>query len=459
MSRLPLTARILLLILAVQAGLIGALAAGSLDAIRRDLETETRLAADTARALVLATIGTMQSAVPPDRLMALLPDRLVPPRHTRIAVLDARDSIMHQPDIPAEAFVPAPAWFARLVSPPPLETRLPVTIAGRPRGFVYIITDPLIEIASAWRGIRTTLTLAALAALAQAILIWLVTQHALGSVGLVAQRLGDLRRGDLEARVGTVPQPDLAAVAAGVDALACQLQAARTERARLQRRVVTRGDEERKAIARDLHDEMGPCLFGLRVEADALREAAPDPATAEAARAIADIAEEIARVNRALLRDLRPMAVGQLPLSAVLDDFAADLSRRFADLQLDLDIAAGLPEPDEATALTLFRIVQEGTTNALRHADASRVRISLWTDPAHWRITLSDDGRGMSPDRPEGTGLTGMRERIMLLDGRMQLTSGATGTTIAVSLPRTGGMGAGDRAVPDKRMGGREGST
>ena len=76
MRRLPLIPRILLVILAVQAGLFAALAAASLNAIRRDIGTETRLATETARALVLATIGTMQGAVPPDRLMAALPQRL-----------------------------------------------------------------------------------------------------------------------------------------------------------------------------------------------------------------------------------------------------------------------------------------------------------------------------------------------------------------------------------------------
>jgi two-component system sensor histidine kinase UhpB len=247
--------------------------------------------------------------------------------------------------------------------------------------------------------------------------------------------LADLRRGDLSARVGPVAQRDLIPIAAGVDDLAQALQQAQADRARLQRRVVTRGDEERKAVARDLHDEMGPCLFGLRVEADALREAAATPAIAAHAQAIADIAEEIARVNRALLGDLRPAAIGQLPLATVLSDYVADLGRRFPDLDIDLDLAPGLAEPDEATALTLFRIVQEGTTNALRHAGADRVTVRLWTDPAHWRIVLSDDGGGMAPDSREGTGLTGMRERITLLGGDLSLSSGSEGTTISASLP------------------------
>ncbi|WEF24892.1 ATP-binding protein [Paracoccus sp. S3-43] len=435
MTRLTLTQRIFLVILAVQAALFAALAVASLEGARRDIATETRLAVETARALVLATIGTMQGAVPPDRIMQLLPERLVVPRHVTLGTVDILDGVVRRARAPVQAQAPAPPWFASLVAPDLLETRLPVVLEGRPRGYVFIATDPGAEIALAWRDLSAFLGLAAMAAVAQGLLILWATRQALRPVAAIASRLGDLRRGDLTARVGPVAQRDLAPIAAGVDDLAQALGQAQADRARLQRRVVTRGDEERKAVARDLHDEMGPCLFGLRVEADALRKAAPTPAVEAHAQAIADIAEEIARVNRALLGDLRPAAIGQLPRAAVLGDYLADLERRFPDLDIGLDLAPGLPEPDEATALTLFRIVQEGTTNALRHAAASRVTVRLWADPAHWRVVLADDGRGMAPDAREGTGLTGMRERITLLGGDLTLSSGSGGTTIGASLP------------------------
>ncbi|WP_377759776.1 ATP-binding protein [Paracoccus angustae] len=435
MNRLTLTQRILLVILAVQAALFAAIAVASLERVRRDIATETRLAVETARALVLATVGTMHGAVPPDRIMRLLPERLVVPRHVTVGTVDVLDGVVRRAPVPAPAPAPAPRWFAALVAPNPMETRLPVVLEGRPRGYVFIATDPGAEIALAWQHLSAFLGLAALGALTQAALILWATRGALRPVAVIASRLGDLRRGDLTARVGPVAGRDLGPIAAGVDDLAQALARAQADRARLQRRVVTRGDEERKAVARDLHDEMGPCLFGLRVEADALREAAPTPAIAAHAQAIARIAEEIARVNRALLGDLRPAAVGQLPLAAVLADYVADLGRRFPDLEIGLDLAPGLPEPDEATALTLFRILQEGTTNALRHAGASRVSVRLWTDPAHWRMELRDNGRGMAPGAREGTGLTGMRERITLLGGDLRLSSGAGGTTIAASLP------------------------
>ncbi|WP_411838187.1 histidine kinase [Paracoccus sp. ME4] len=436
---MTLRARILIVILIVQTALIAALAAGSLDRLRRDIATETRMGAETARSLVLATIGTMQGAVPPDRIMALLPERLTQPRHARITILDVLDGRARPPAGPPATAAPVPGWFTALVAPAPQEIRLPVVVAGRPRGLVLIAGDPGQEIARAWRDMRDLMALALAAALVQAGLIAAALAQALRPVGTIAVRLSDMARGVLEPAIGPLPQPDLAPLAAHADALARTLAQARDERRRLQAQIVARADAERQAIARDLHDEMGPCLFGLRVEADALRHS-PDPATVQAAAQIAAIADQIARVNRALLDDLRPMAVGQLPLATVLGDYVDDLNRRFPDTRFELDVAAGLPEPDESTALTLFRILQEGTTNALRHAGADHVAIRLWTDPAQWRMILTDDGGGMAADRPEGTGLTGMRERITLLGGTLTVgpacrTTGR-GTRLEAALPR-----------------------
>lgn len=436
MIRLSLPTRILLVILTIQALLFAALAAASLRNLRDDIATETRLASGTARSLVLATIGTMQSAVPPDQLMTTLPERLIPPRHTNIGILDPRGGTVRSVTDPAEGYTRAPAWFTTMVTPNPQEIRLPVMLEGRLRGFVYIATNPTAMIAAAWREMRLMLGLTALAALAQTVLILIAVRHALRPAGAIFTTLADLRRGVLSARVGPLPQPDLAPLAQGLDELATALEQAQADRIRLQRQVVSRGDQERKAIARDLHDEMGPCLFGLRVEADALHEAAPSPAIKDHAMAITSIAEEIARVNRALLNDLRPAAIGQLPLTTVLADYIADLGRRFPNIHITLDMAPDLPEPEEAIALTLFRILQEGTTNALRHSGAEVIAIRLWTDPAHWRMILTDDGTGFAAGSREGTGLTGMRERITLLGGSLDLSSDETGTTIEASLPR-----------------------
>ena len=131
------------------------------------------------------------------------------------------------------------------------------------------------------------------------------------------------------------------------------------------------------------------------------------------------------------------MPVGQLPLGTVLADHVEDLRRRFPAMAITLDLPPDLAEPVKATALTLFRIVQEGITNALRHSGGDRVAVRLWTGPGEWQVTITDNGTGIAAGRPEGRGLSGMRERITLLGGRMDIASGKDGTEIRALLPRT----------------------
>ncbi|MDN5567497.1 MAG: histidine kinase, partial [Paracoccus sp. (in: a-proteobacteria)] len=295
---MTLKTRILIVILSTQLLLIAMLAVGSLDRLRRDIAADNRMGAQTARHLVLATIGTMQGAVPPDRIMALLPERLTEPPNARISVLDARTGTPRRPAGSVDLTSTAPEWFRKQVTPDINESRLPVVIEGRPRGFVLIAGDPNGQIQKAWRDMRDLMALALGMAALQGLLVWWAVTQAMRPVGIIGARLAGLSRSELDTRIGPLTQPDLAPLAHHVDQLADTLAQARRDRQRLQHQIVSRADAERKAIARDLHDEMGPCLFGLRVEADALGTAAPDAATAQSARQISAIAEQIAQLNR-----------------------------------------------------------------------------------------------------------------------------------------------------------------
>lgn len=436
MRRLTLTQHILTVIIAVQLVLLSALAVATVNDLRDEAATEQKLSIGTARSLVLATIGTLQTSVPHDRLMAALSERLVTPANSAISVMDARDDTVRQPLALSASTATAPDWFARLITPRPQETRLPVVIDQRMLGFVVIAADPTAQIANAWRNIKRMIGLTAIAAVIQALLILWLTRRALRPVNNIAGTLADLSQGWLDARVAPLTEAELAPIGSGVNQLAMALERARDDRDRLQRQVVARADQERKAIARDLHDEMGPCLFGLRVEADALGSRTDDPAIREHASAILRIADQIGDLNRALLDDLRPAAIGQLPLAEVLTSYVDDLAARFPDRQIRIDLPADMGEPDEATALTLFRIMQEGTTNALRHSDARLIKVALSARPGQWVMAISDDGGGIAPDTPHGAGLSGMAERITLLSGRLDIRSDRRGTLLTAQLPR-----------------------
>lgn len=432
---MTLTARILSLVLVVQlvlAAAVGALLAGN---ARAAVAAEVDGSIQAARALVLASVATLIDAVPGPVLVPALAERLVQPRHARITLYDVQSGRTLVPPSRLARPDPAPDWFARLLAPTGHASELPIVENRNMRGLAVISADPGVEIAEIWRDARALALVMALAAAAQVALTAVVLRAGLHPLGRLRAVLARLAQGDLTARADRVSVPDLAPLAADIDRLGGALAAAQADRARLSRQVVGRGDQERKAVARDLHDEYGPNLFALRVEAAAIRDAAPDPTLRAHAENILAIADDIRRVNSALLSGLRPMAVGQLPLAAVLADMFDDLAARHDRIDWTLDLDPALPEPDEATALTIYRILQEGTTNVLRHATGARtVTASVGHGPAGWTVRLADDGPGTG-GAAEGNGLSGMRERVALLGGTFAVQSGPGGATLTATLP------------------------
>lgn len=431
---MTLTARILALVVIVQLALGGALGAVLARNARASVASEVAASVQAGRALVLASVATLIDSVPGEGLVAALAERLVQPRHAQILLYDASTGRTLVPRSSTSAPDPAPRWFAAALTPPAHAVRLPLAENRHIRGLAMISADPRAEIADIWADARMLAAALALAGVLQAVLTWALLRRGLRPLARLSATLGRLAQGDLSARAGPVAVPDLAPLATDVDRLATALTAAQADRARLSRQVVERGDQERKAIARDLHDEYGPCLFTLRVEAAAIRDAATDARLRGHAENILTIADEIRRVNTALLSGLRPMAVGQLPLAAVLGDLFDDLAARHDRVAWDLDIAPGLPEPDEATALTIYRILQEGTTNILRHSGARRAAARIGIGRQGWTVSLSDDGAGLG-DAAEGNGLSGMRERVAALGGIFAVQSGTRGVTLTATLP------------------------
>jgi signal transduction histidine kinase len=195
-------------------------------------------------------------------------------------------------------------------------------------------------------------------------------------------------------------------------------------------------EEERRRLARELHDETLQGLGALRLALGAARRA-EDPARWRAALddAVAELDTEIANV-RGIISDVRPAVLDALGAEAALDSLADRMRRR----GIDVDLAVSLPgEPryDEETETAIYRIVQEGLTNAIKHADARSAEVAVAEAGGFVVVRVGDDGRGFDPDA-EGTGfgLTGMRERVESLAGTLVVeTAPGGGTTVTARLP------------------------
>ena len=198
-------------------------------------------------------------------------------------------------------------------------------------------------------------------------------------------------------------------------------------------------ETERGALARELHDELGQLLTGMRMELDAAERvrARGADARAELAR-LQDLLDATLAAARGVLARLRPRILDDFGLVAALDWLTADTRRRSG---LDVRFRAD-PEDFEVpaeVATGVFRIVQESLTNALRHASARAIRVGATLDAEGLVATVADDGVGLGPPaqrRAGSLGLLGMRERARALGGTFEITSPSTGgTQVTVRLP------------------------
>jgi PAS domain S-box-containing protein len=222
-----------------------------------------------------------------------------------------------------------------------------------------------------------------------------------------------------------------------------RLRRSREELRALAARIDSVREEEKARIARDLHDDMGQILTGLRVDLDHLEDGLSELPSTPVTGALVDRAVDAsALVSRAVaamrhaLSVLRPSALDRLGLVAALRQEGRDFQERTGiGCALELPEAAAIPA-DAETAL--FRIAQEALTNVARHARARAVRLSLAADDGGVTLEVADDGQGIVGGADRGLGIVGMRERAERLGGSLSVASGLGGTTVCARVPSSG---------------------
>jgi signal transduction histidine kinase len=217
------------------------------------------------------------------------------------------------------------------------------------------------------------------------------------------------------------------------------LDADRSELRRLSSKLVLAQEDERRLISRELHDEIGQWITGIKIEILNAQESAgvsPEESSGHLARARA-MAEETLRAVRDLATGLRPAVLDQLGLEPALQWQAREHTRLTGvpvTVQIDGDLT-DLPEPHRTC---VYRVVQEALTNCARHAVARSVRLTVSRSPARLRVSIEDDGRGLyaGGGRGKGTGLMGIEERVSELGGTLDIDSGpGQGTAVRIELP------------------------
>jgi two-component system, NarL family, sensor histidine kinase UhpB len=365
-------------------------------------------------------------------------------RANLLEAFDAEGRLLYRSPAPTyKAGRAAPGWFARLVEPPFEPRPIP---AGELR--LVLHPDASRAVLDAWDALIQFTGWA----VALVVLLGLAIRHAIARALAPLARLEDALEhtadGRFDTRLAHHGVAELDRLAERYNRMAERLERTLVHNARLEedqafiRAVNARLEEERRGIARELHDEFGQGITAVRAIAGAIAQRSSEqPGLHGSAQAILAMTSQMQDGVRAILQRLRR---GQAPAAGQLDQALAAYCEHWAGCYPELTLRhrlAPISEPvDEDFCLTLLRLLQESLTNVARHAGAREVEVSLSREDRHLLLTVTDDGRGFDPDRPtDRLGLAGMGERVAERHGSLDFqTPPGGGTRVCVRLPLPG---------------------
>lgn len=432
---------------------------------QKSTRIEINAAMELAEALVRDAIPIVQKSALPAEALASIPVQVGSLRHIRISVRDTADVSVEAvlPKVVTtrqkDVRTPAPEWFAALIAPPIDNRRVPVLSEGRQLGSIVLSSAPGDEIAEVWENATGLAKVALLIGIGGIALLYLLFGHVLAPLQALAAGLLDLGRSDYTVRLPRPKTRELAVITERFNALAIVLDSMRAENRRLSKRLITAQDDERRQTALDLHDEVGPYLFGLKINATSIANSSAGTALESRAREMLTMIEGLQSINRGILNRLRPMALGQVPLAELLSALVGERAGQHPGISIAFSATGLLPSYGESIDLTLYRCVQEGLTNVFRHAEAEQARVTVAhkstrdhadDDTAWLTLTVADDGRGIDSGAPKGIGIQGMQERVQALGGECQFEATPDqGTLLRIDIPVPAAISA--RASPGTR--------
>ena len=331
----------------------------------------------------------------------------------------------------------APGWFVDLLALPELGAAFPILIDGSRVGEIVFAPDMSADIFEKWIGFLAILVAAVALALLTGVIAYLTAGAALRPLLDLGRGLTRLREGNYGNFITPAGPPEIRRSAEEANQLAQTLERLSRDNRSLLRKIVSLQDDERRDLARELHDELGPLLFGIRANAVTLLDASPlDKAQLDGSVAgVLQSVEALQLTNRRILDRLRPLYIDELGLTKSIDTLLRNVRSQAPRLEQTADIDPRLGDVDGLLSHTVYRVIQEGITNVLRHADAGAMKITATIQSDQLLVEVADDGVGIAPDSVFGRGLTGMHERVRALGGTFELLRENGLTCIRCRLP------------------------
>ena len=348
---------------------------------------------------------------------------------------------------------PAPQLFAVtydfLFGPQTPVTRY-LTLRDKDAGFVMAAAAPEAALRLAWRQVSIVSGVAATMAAGIAVLAAMMIGHALIPARTIIDGLRRLRQGDLGWRLPGFRTAEFNLIARAVNDLAADLARTNAARAALTARLFQVQEEERRALARDLHDEFGQCLTATAALAASIETGASPERTdlVEDARIIARIQKQMMENLRSALVRLRSQDVEEIGLEASLRQLVRDHNMRASGAVFRLNVVGRLAAVPKQVAIDVYRIAQECLTNAVRHGAPTEVQLSVEravTGGETIALTVEDDGggdaacvggsQGDGSGYGTGYGILGIRERVAARGGSLSIARAARGLRLSAVIP------------------------
>ena len=434
-QQLPLRARLFLPLgmMFVAALLLGGIALQVF--ATEQLAEENQVAVRSARAVADALNGALRSSGNPRETL----DAFVQGLGTSESIYFQPAGTSFQHDLPSGVRTPlggVPLWFIHLLTIPEIGTSFPVMLEGNRVGDIVFSPDISADIFEKWIGFLAILFSGFVLTLATGVIAYFAAGSALSPLQQLGEGLTRMRNGDYSRPITAGGPPEIRRSCEEANELARTLDTLSHDNKSLLRKIVSLQDDERHNLARELHDELGPLLFGIRASTIALAESVPrDKELGASTQGILDSVEALQRANRRILDHLRPLYIQELGLEKSIQTLLQNARSQAPDIALTSRIDPRLNELDGPLSQTVYRVVQESVTNVLRHAKASSMNVEAFTDNKELAIEISDNGVGFPTESLFGRGLTGMHERVRALSGTFQLLREAGKTRVRCRLP------------------------
>jgi len=442
--RLNILITLLMLSFLATAGVI--LIRGAKSSIEESVEAATHVTTQLLDTVILSSNQNLEWGYTHDVLRRFLED-LGHVRSSEIYLYDShRQPIYQSPPSKYRAEERPPQWFQDLLDP----KEEPVSRLIR-YGRLEVRPDPGGAIRESWMKMRELFWIGLGFFVALNLAVYWMLGRLLRPLQPILGTINQMEQGDLTARLPRFSLPEFEKIGHSLNRMAESLAVEREleENRQLTHVIQQHIEEERRSLARELHDGLGQYVTAIKTFAVAIAAKTKDqvPDVHASAQTIIESANHIYDGMHHIIRQLRPGSLDNLGLEETLKDLVQDMQEKYPELEVTLVLTGELGELGETLNINIYRIVQESINNAIKHAGATElmVNLSLAYDDS-LQLTIKDNGKGMDIDAVDQTnhfGLLGMRERAQGFHGTFSINSAlGQGTAININIPQAMKVGS-----------------